>query len=502
MNLSRIVERWAEHFPSRVAIHFHGDDLSYAGLWAKVEAATRTLAGEGVRRGERIAFLGTNNPEMLVLLFALARLGAILVPLNWRLTAAEHRVMVADCAPKLLYVEPEYQVHAQTLDLPLRVVDGRWGGGGAPGGARPELTGADADDLLLVYTSGTTGKPKGAVLRQSALLWNAVNSMHCHDLGQRDHVLNSLPMFHVGGLNNLTVPALLAGATVTLHRRFDPGLWLADVAKRRPTLGILVPATLAAVIRHADWARTDLSSLRMINAGSMMVPDALIRAFHARGVPVGQIYGSTETAPIAIVLMKEDAEAMIGSTGKPALHCEAKIVIDDAGTEAPAGDVGEIWVRGPNVMRGYWNDAEATAAALRDDGWFRTGDLARRDASGFYWISGRSKDLIISGGENIHPAELENVLADCPLIAEAAVVGIEDEKWGEAACACVVRTSGASLDEAAVLALFRDRLARYKHPRRVVFLDSLPKNAMGKVQKFELAKQLAGRAPQAPSEAR
>ncbi|MDA0225726.1 MAG: AMP-binding protein [Proteobacteria bacterium] len=497
MNLSRIVERWAEHFPARIAVHFHGTDLTYAGFWAKIEGATQALATDGVRPGDRVAFLGTNNPEMLVLLFALARLGAILVPLNWRLTAAEHKVMVADCTPRLLYVEPEFHAHAATLEVPLRVVDGQWRGVAG----RPALSGADADDLLLVYTSGTTGKPKGAVLQQSALLWNAVNSMHCHDLGQRDHVLNSLPMFHVGGLNNLTVPALLAGATVTLHRRFDPGLWLMDVATRKPTLSILVPATMSAIQRHADWTRTDLSSLRMINAGSMMVPDALIRAFHGRGVPVGQIYGSTETAPIAIVLMKEDAKAMIGSTGKPALHCEAKVVGDAIGAEAPAGEVGEIWVRGPNVMRGYWNDPQATAAAFHD-GWFRTGDLARRDANGYYWISGRSKDLIISGGENIHPAELENVLADCPQIAQAAVVGIEDAKWGEAACACVVRAPGASLDEAGVLALFNDRLARYKHPRRVVFLDALPTNAMGKVRKFDLAAQVSGRGPQASSDAR
>lgn len=489
MNLSRIIERWAEHFPAKVAVHFHGTDLGYGALWAKIESATRTLADEGVRRGDRVAFLGLNNPEMLVLLFALARLGAMLVPLNWRLTAAEHRQMVADCTPKLLYVEPEYHAHGESLGLPLRLADGRW-----PGSAgHPDLVGTDDDDLLLVYTSGTTGRPKGAVLRQSALLWNGVNSMHCHDLGQRDHALNSLPMFHVGGLNNLTVPALLAGGTVTLHRRFDPGQWLADVGARKPTLSILVPATMAAIQQHPDWAGTDLSSLRMINAGSMMVPDALIRAFHARGVPVGQIYGSTETAPIAIVLMKEDAQAMVGSTGKPALHCEAKVVADDSGAAAATGEVGEIWVRGPNVMRGYWNDAAATDAVLRD-GWYRTGDLARRDANGYYWVSGRSKDLIISGGENIHPAELENVLADCPLVAEAAVIGIEDAKWGEAACACVVRAPGAAtLDEAAVLALFRDRLARYKHPRRVIFVEALPKNAMGKVQKHELKKALAAR---------
>jgi fatty-acyl-CoA synthase len=466
MNLSRIIERWAEQLPRKAALHFECADLSYRDFWFRIDQTARSL---DVRKGDRVAWLGYNSPEMLVLLFALARLGAILVPLNWRLTAAEHRAILEDCKPKWIFFDADFEVHARGLGTPIgqfkRNDDAR-------------LEGADADDVLIVYTSGTTGKPKGAVLTQSALLWNGYNSIHAHDLGQSDHVLTALPMFHVGGLNNQTLPALLAGATVTLHKRFDPGLWLADVARRRPTLSLLVPATLQAVLAHPAWAGTDLSSLKMLNAGSMVVPESQIRAFHSRGVPVGQIYGCTETAPIAVVLLKEDALRKVGSAGKPALHCEVKLVD------------GEIWVRGPNVMRAYWNDPAATAAVLTPEGWFRTGDLARVDDEGFYWIIGRSKDVIISGGENIHPAELENVLADCAQIAEAAVVGVEDPKWGEAACACVVRRS--DIGEKEVLALFQDRLARFKHPRRVVFLDSLPRNAMGKVQKHELKRLVAG----------
>jgi fatty-acyl-CoA synthase len=397
----------------------------------------------------------------------------MLVPLNWRLTAAEHKAILADCSPKWIFCDPEFEVHCGNLGIPIGRIE-----------AKDEpcnSEGSDSDPLLIVYTSGTTGMPKGAVLAQSALLWNGFNSIHAHDLAQADHVLTVLPMFHVGGLNNQTLPALLAGGTVTLQRRFDPAHWLHDVAARRPTHSLLVPATIQAVISHPDWAKTDLSSLKMLNAGSMVVPDALIRAFHARGIPVGQIYGCTETAPIATVLLKEDAERKLGSAGKPALHCEVKLVDD------------EIWVRGPNVMRGYWNDPAATSAALTPDGWFRTGDLARVDDEGFYWIMGRSKDVIISGGENIYPAELENVLADCADIAEAAVIGIGDPKWGEAALVCVVLRKDSKLDEAAVLALFRDRLAKFKHPRRVLFLDSLPKNAMGKVQRLELKQLVAGR---------
>jgi fatty-acyl-CoA synthase len=458
MDLSRIVERWAAHFPSKVALHFHGADITYADLWARVASAQLD-----VRKGERVAWLGYNSPQLLVLLFALARRGAILVPLNWRLTAAEHRQVLADCAPKMLFCDDDFRRHAEQLGVPL----GRFAG------EHRDAEGKDSDDVLIVYTSGTTGKPKGAVLTQSALLWNGLNSIHAHDLSQSDHVLSALPMFHVGGLNNQTLPALLAGASVTLHRRFEPGAWLADVALRRPSISLLVPAAMAAVLAHPAWPQTDLASLKLVNTGSMVVPDSLIRAFHARGVPVGQIYGATETAPIATVLLREDAMRKPGSAGKPAPHCEVKLV------------EGEIWVRGPALMRGYWPDY----AGLTADGWFRTGDLARVDEEGFYWIVGRSKDVIISGGENVHPAELENVLADCPGIAEAAVVGIADPKWGEAACACVV-LKDASLDETAILALFRDRLARYKHPRRIVFLDRLPRNAMGKVLKGELLHQL------------
>lgn len=461
MNVSRIMERWAGHFPSKVALHFHGKDYTYADLWRRIDHASRHL---DIGKGERIAWLGYNHPDMLVLLFAAARRGAILVPLNWRLTAAEHRRILDDCRPKLLFSDGDFAEAAGKLGVRIGTFDRE---------NPSEMKGDDQDDALIVYTSGTTGAPKGAVLTQSALLWNGFNSIHAHDFRQSDHVLSALPMFHVGGLNNQTLPALLAGATVTLHRRFDPGAWLADVAKRRPTISLLVPATMAAVIGHPQWGGTDFSSLRMLNTGSMVVPDSLIRAFHERGVPVGQIYGCTETAPIAIVLLRNDSMKKLGSTGKPAPHCEVKLVD------------GEIWVRGPALMRGYWPDY----SGLTPEGWFRTGDLARVDEEGYYWISGRSKELIISGGENIHPAELENVLADCPGIVEAAVVGVEDPKWGEAACACVV----SKLGEEEILKLFENRLARYKHPRRIAYFDALPRNAMGKVVKGELKAALASR---------
>jgi fatty-acyl-CoA synthase len=297
-------------------------------------------------------------------------------------------------------------------------------------------------------------------------------------------VLTFLPMFHVGGLNIQTLPALHAGATVFLQQRFQPGEALQAIARRRPTITLLVPAVMKAMTQHPDWRKTDISSLRIVGAGSSIIPIDLIRAFHVRGVPVCQVYGSTETAPTAIVLRREDAMRKEGSTGTAALHCDIRIV-DEQGRDVRGGASGEILVRGPNVMIGYWRDEKATAAAFIDD-WFRTGDIGHRDEDSFFWVDERKTDLIISGGENIYPAELEAVLAECPDIADAAVVARTDPKWGEVPVAVVVRRDGAELAPADVKALFGDRLARFKHPHDVLFVDRLPRNVMGKVLRFEL----------------
>jgi fatty-acyl-CoA synthase len=492
VNLSRIVERWAAHRPRHVAVRFRDEAITYAALWARVEAATLRLASLGIHKGDRVAYLGYNHPELLALLFACARLGAMLVPLNFRLAAPEHAEILAHAEPVLLVAGADFHERAEAIGrsaplIGLVALGGARAGwfsweGPVPAGFTPKLPGTDADPVLIVYTSGTTGKPKGAVHTQTGLLWNIVNAIAYQDLTSRDHVLTVLPMFHVGGLCIQTLPALAAGGTVTLHARFDPGAFLRDVAALHPTLTLLVPATLQAVYAHPDWEKADLSSLREVNTGSSTVPDSLFAPFHARGIPVGQVYGATETGPVSIYLRAEDAMRKVGSAGKPAVHAEIRLV-DAAGGDVAAGEVGEILVRAPNLMQGYWKDPENPAFR---DGWFHTGDLARVDDEGYYWVVGRTKDMIISGGENVYPAELENLLADCPGIAEAAVVGVPDAKWGEAVVAAIVKRPGAALDEAAVLALFEGRLARFKHPRRVVFVERLPKSALGKVQKVEL----------------
>jgi fatty-acyl-CoA synthase len=461
--------------------------------------------GLGIGPGDRVAYLGLNSPENLDLVFACARLGAMLLPLNWRLAAPEHLYILRNGEPAALLAEPGYCDHIDSIRGELGEMAFVRYGGTTPGwldyhalleaanGEESTRSGDLDRPHLLVYTSGTTGRPKGAVLSQSAVFWNAINAVHAHDMTSADNILNYLPMFHVGGLNVQTLPAFHSGATVTLQPQFDPGAVLRAIAEERPTLVVLVPAVIQALAAHPDWAATDLSSLRLICAGSTIIPVPLIELLHGRGVPVIQLYGSTETAPGAIYLRRADAERKIGSAGKPALHCDCRIV-DDQGRDVAQGERGEILVRGPNLFDGYWRDEAATAAALRD-GWYHSGDVGYQDDEGYYWIVERKKDVIISGGENIYPAEIEAVLAESPAISEAAVVARPDQKWGEVPVAIVVIGGGAEggkpADAKKILSLFEGRLARYKHPREVIFVDALPRNVMGKVLKFELREMVA-----------
>jgi fatty-acyl-CoA synthase len=502
MVLSDLIDRNAAFAPAKPAIHFMDREISYGDLAVRILNTARALQSSlGVGRGDRIAVLATNHPDMLVLLYACARLGAMLVPLNWRLAIAEQLYILSDAAVTALVVEQafsaivaphrEAQPNVRVVGLDFSPVGGSSLDSlldcASGDGSSPHID--FSSPLLIVYTSGTTGRPKGAVLRQEALLANAAMSHHMHDMTANDHVLTVLPMFHVGGLNIQTTPALQLGATVTLHSRFAPGPTLDAIERDRPTLVVLVPATMEMMIEHPRWQATNLGSLRAVATGSTQVPRRLVDAFVERGVPVLQVYGSTETCPIAIYTRLSGAWRRPGSTGLPGLLCEARLV-DDAGLEVATGVTGEVVVRGRNLFTEYWGNPTATAETLRS-GWYHSGDIGTRDAEGYFYIHDRKQNLIISGGENIYPAEIERVLLQHPAVAEAAVVGAADPKWQEIPVACIVPRAGVQAEQAEIESFCLRELARYKVPRRYLFLDELPRNALGKVQHFRLKQQIA-----------
>ena len=496
---------WAAQRGKQAAIHFEGVDISWKQLDEQVIIAHAYLVSLGVKPGARVAWLGLNHPAMLVLLFALMRCGALLMPLNYRLTAHELLQQVEDATPCLLFFDETHKQQAALLGSSSNckglasdslmafhnaIVQGEIIN------VDVEITGTLASDALLVYTSGTTGKAKGAVLTQRALQCNAMNSIHAHDLSSVDRVLIALPMFHVGGLNIMLTPALFMGACVNVLPRFEPGLFLSQISSWRPSLSLLVPATIAALVAHSQWMATDMSSFRLINTGSSIVPKTLLEVWLNRGVPAAQVYGSTETAPIAIYLRAEDTYTKVGSAGLAAMHSEARL-INPEGALCQANEVGEIHVSGDNVMRCYWNNPQATQDSF-DGTWFKTGDLAYADTEGYYWVVGRSKDMIISGGENIYPAEIESLIEAHPEVAQCAVVGMPDARWGEVPVLAVVLKAGcmpASTphDMHWLTPILEGKLAKYKWPRQIIELNDLPKTALGKVRKDALRDEILRR---------
>lgn len=498
MNLSHWIERWADFQPEKTAIRFEGRDITYSAFDERIRRVAGLLHHElDVEQGDRIAFLGLNSPDMLALMFACARIGAMLVPLNWRLAPPEHLYILQNAGAKVLFCEQEFADGTNTIEEDLadcRVVSmaGEFEElvSKSPRDTVDPAVGPD-DPLLIVYTSGTTGRPKGAVLTQNAMTFNAINSIAMHDMTSNDVIFTNLPMFHVGGLNIQTTPALHAGATVIMHRRFDPDATVRVIREEKPTLMILVPALMTAIRQHPAWPDLNFASLRAINTGSTTIPMSLVDAYLDRDVPIIQVYGSTETAPIVIHQRIPDAWATKGSTGRAALHCDARIE-DPNGNVLGPDERGEIVVRGPNIMTGYWNDPAATDEVLKD-GWFHTGDIGHIDENGLFYVDDRVKDVIISGSENIYPAELEMVLDRCDEITESAVIGRADEKWGEVPVAVVVLAENSKLKREGVFRLFEGELARFKHPRDVIFSDSLPRNVMGKVLKFELREMVSQR---------
>jgi len=502
---SKLAQRFwelAQIQPKKLAIRFgmpgQTEDFDFAKFWRRAERVTGHLqVTHGLKSGQRVAWLGLNHELQLVTLVACARLGLIFMPLNFRLAVAELKMVLQDAKPSIL-IHDELHANAVVslaIDVPQSChLESLIATASAKNLALPAVD--DCADVLLVYTSGTTGLPKGAVHTQAGLLANAKASDEAHAFKPIDIVLSTLPMFHVGGLCIQTLPALLAGVSVHLQPRFDASAWLKSVSQgelvQRPTLSLLVPATMRAVLDHAEWPSVDLQSLRGIMAGSSTLPEVYLEKFHQRGVPVGQIYGTTETGPVSVILKFQDAVQRIGFAGWP--HANLELQIRDSEERAvKPGVTGEVCVRGSNVMRGYWLAASQAAGEGLKDGWFHTGDMGYLDANGCLQIVGRNKEMIISGGENIYPAEIENALATFPGLLECAVVGLPDERWGEVPVLALVRAltaEGRQLSETAVKAHLEAKIARFKLPRRVVFREELPKSALGKVQKPILQQQL------------
>jgi len=498
MTVANWVEKWALICPEKTAIRYEGADISYGDFSARIKNTAAMLDHAlGLKRGDRVVYLGQNHPFMLYLLFACARTGMVFVPLNWRLVPSEHWHMLENCGAAALFVDEPYQ--DQSAALRERLPDCQFiakGGEVRPGWRDLDRMLADSkgqdslpcvaleDPLLLVFTSGTTGFPKGAVLSHAALETNALNSIHMHDMTFEDVILTILPMFHVGGLNIQTTAAFSVGATVLLHRNFDAGATLEAISRDQPSLTILLPAHMRPLQEHPAWEKTDFSSLHSVSTGSCVVPDAMTALWHGLKIPLLQVYGSSETCPIAIHQRAEDAFDTEGSIGFPAKHCAVRI-IDDRGEDCPDGQAGEILIKGQNIISRYWNDAEGTEKALKD-GWFHTGDIGYRDGQGCYFFVDRKKDMIISGGENIYPAELEMIMGHHPDILEVAVVGRPDARWGEVVVAFIVQRPGGDLSGEGILDWLSERLGRYKHPRSFHFIDEMPRNEMRKIQKHVL----------------
>jgi fatty-acyl-CoA synthase len=468
-----------------VALRQGDRSLTYAGLAALVDALAAGLAGLGVRPGDRVAYLGPNDIATFETFFACGRLGAIFVPVNVRLAAPEVAHVLADCRPAVL-------IHADELAglvaaagatvahvVPLSHVDSLHADGFKPS------TVDIGTDALILYTSGTTGRPKGAVLTHRNITANTVNQLVHLDVLRRDVVLCTAPLFHVTGLGQVSLPTLVKGGTVVVAPRFDPEWLLRTVAEQRIAAFSAVPTMLQLLCDSPQWADADLSSLRYVVYGGSPVHERVARAWLDRGVEVLQGYGMTEAAPGVLMAVPGQAAQRPLSAGVPHFFTDIALLGPD-GRPAPVPGTGELLVRGPHVFRGYWGRPVETDEVLDGDGWFRSGDVLRIDDAGFGYVVDRVKDVIISGGENIYPAEVEAVLRQLPEVADCAVVGTADERWGEVGLAYLLPAPGAVIDEAAVRAHCAERLARFKVPRYLRVVADLPRTATGKVRRAAL----------------
>ncbi|WP_245551412.1 acyl-CoA synthetase [Gordonia rhizosphera] len=491
------LHRRATRDPQRPAITFDGTTWTYADLQSRVERLATFLRSRGVGVGDRVAYLGFNHPSFLVSLFATARLGAVFVPLNFRLSGDEIAYQMSDSGSSVIISGAEHLDLVDTISGELSVkaritlTEMRSGWDFCDLDAHPR---DNADEVVvdpdspaaILYTSGTTGRPKGAILTHRNFWTNNVNWMLSVGYHGGHVALTSAPLFHSGGMCVMTLPVLMAGGHIILHAQFDAAHLLRDVEKYSVTSLFLVPTMMLYLTQHCDFARSDLSTIEIIVAGAAPVPEHLLRTFQDRHVPVSQCWGLTEAATGATFLGTERALDKLGSCGTAGMLNEVKL-IDFDGNDLEDVDVpGELCVRGDTVSPGYWNLPEATADAHLPGGWLRTGDVAYRDPEGFFYICDRLKDMVISGGENVYPAEVENALYGHPGVREVAVIGVPDDEWGERVVAVVVPEPDARIELDEMRDFLTAKLARYKLPRELRILDELPRNTTGKVLKHVL----------------
>jgi fatty-acyl-CoA synthase len=485
-----------------------GRDFTYVELDRRAEQCAAYLQQHGVGRGDRVAVLAYNGPEFFDVQFACGRIGAIAVLLNWRLTVAELEYICTDSSPTVLVHDESFGETATALQRLCGIKDLLAINSVGPSSSTTNfyenaLSSVDVstlrrerlthdDPVTIMYTSGTTGHPKGAIITHGMLFWNAVNLGIPARISPDTVQLVVLPLFHTGGLNCYANPILHAGGTIVVARTFDPGAALKVIGD--PSYGIThffaVPAPYQFMMQHPDFEQTDLRRLAIAGVGGAPCALTIIETWAGRGVEIVQGFGMTETSPGTTMLDASDAMRKLGSAGKPLLHTEVQIVKEDGSVAGP-GEIGELWTRGPNITPGYWNKPEATASSF-EDGWLKTGDAAKTDDEGFIYIVDRWKDMYISGGENVYPAEVENVLYQLPEVAEAAVIGVPNEKWGEVGMAVLVCKPNVTLDPSAVIAHCASKLAKFKVPSSVAFIDVLPRNATGKVLKRELRVRFIG----------
>ena len=491
--------------------------LSYEELADRADRLANALRDRGVAKGDRVAYLGENHPSFVETFFACGLLGAIFVPLNTRLAPPELQFQLQDAGARLLVnaraLEASASAALEGTAVTHRLVVAADGGTEPSGATSPAavghsvtveqygeaLQGAAAepidvavghdDGAMILYTSGTTGKPKGALLTHGNITWNCINTIVDMDINRNDVALMISPLFHVASLDMGLLPMLLKGATVVLEAKFDPARVLDLIQKQKVTTLNGVPTTFQLLCEDPGWAAADLSSLDKLTCGGSAIPRRVLDAYEDRGIGFTSCYGMTETAPGVTMLPVDRSREKAGSAGLPHFFTDLRIADPMGGAVVP-GEVGEIQISGPNVIKEYWNRPEATAASYADGSWFRSGDMGYRDQEGFLFVSDRLKDMIISGGENIYPAEVEAVISEHGAVGSVAVIGVPDDKWGEVPQAIVTLREGESLTAEQLRSFLDGRLARYKIPKSMVVVADMPRTASGKIRKMELRKQL------------